>query len=783
MNTDKENRLFELAARLVMHSDQHLFLTGKAGTGKTTFLQNIRRNSRKKMVVLAPTGVAAINAGGVTAHTFFQLPMGAFVPGLDLPDSGQHLFHNRQTLLGNLRLAESKRALMEELELLVIDEVSMLRADMLDAIDVILRQVRRKPRTAFGGLQVLLIGDLFQLPPVVQESEWHFLQQYYASPYFFDAQVFKDCQLQQIELQKIYRQKEALFIDILNKVRHGAMEANDLVLLNSRLLPAPDAGKSEGQSVGRDTIPIVLSTHVRRADAINVKALADLPGPVNEYPATTKGDFNEKSYPADALLSLKPGAQVMIIRNDRGEERRYYNGKIGKVISLSAETVEIQFPDQEKPLKLEKETWRNLRFRLNADSDEIEEEELGSFTQFPLRLAWAITIHKSQGLTFEEAIIDAGAAFATGQVYVALSRLTTLEGLHLRTPITAEQIKTDPRVIAFAEKQSVSGNMEAALEKAEREFLLNNMLSPFRMGHLQEMAERWRLQVTTKKSASQEEKIQFARFLLEACNQLLPVAQKTVDYLHSLQDKAVAEGFRFLRERTQAGADYFCAQINRAVEELDKHARLMHVRKKQQKYLQSLALLKKALVKKIADLALAAKMANGLADGLPVSELLLWLQPAQATTTVQASSALNDEWAPAAEKNRARRPSGETGSALINDNARPSPKEKSSDPVSKKTKPPKGESARLSLALFATGKSMVEIAAERQMAVSTIANHLVDCIGAGTLALEKLVEPEKIDLIRQAIEKAESRQLGLIKGLLDDAIEFHEIKAVLAAEG
>ncbi|MFT4022903.1 MAG: helix-turn-helix domain-containing protein [Flavihumibacter sp.] len=772
MNTDTDNRLFDLASRLVMHADQHLFLTGKAGTGKTTFLQHIRRNSRKKMMVVAPTGVAAINAGGVTAHSFFQLPMGAFVPGTGLPESGLQLFHNKQTLLGNLRLADSKQELIEELELLVIDEVSMLRADMLDAIDAILRHVRRKPRTAFGGVQMLLIGDLFQLPPVVQEAEWQFLGSYYNSPFFFDAQVFKECALLQLELQKIYRQKDAVFIDVLNKLRHGTAAAGDLALLNSRL-------QFTGPAVSPS--PIVLTTHVRRAEAINKKALADLPGPVTEYPSATTGDFNEKSYPADAVLELKPGAQVMIIRNDRAEERRYYNGKIGQVVSLSAETVEISFPDHEDNILLEKETWRNLRFRFNAGSDEIEEEEVGSFTQFPLRLAWAITIHKSQGLTFSSAVIDAGAAFAAGQVYVALSRLTTLDGLYLRTPITADVIKTDPRVTAFAGHTAADDdNMEAALAKAEQEYLLNNILAPFRMGHLHEMAEKWRQQLTAKKTGSQEEKLAFAAHLLECTGQLQSVSQKTVGYLQGLQEKAAAEGFRFLRERTQAGSAYFCQQITRLVDELDTHARLMHVRKKQHKYLQALAAVKKTLVKKTNELQLAARITEGLADGLPIAELLLWLQPARApgdaALQLESQSALTDAWEIDSSPSAARPPSGKK-------TAKSAAKTVADAGSDKKPRPEKGESTRISLSLFLAGKSIAEVATERQMAFSTIANHLVECVGAGTLPLDKLVEQEKSVLIRQAIQQAESRQLGLLKSMLDDSIAFHEIKAVLLADG
>ena len=431
---DTQNDIFAKAVAFVNQTQQPIFLTGKAGTGKTTFLKFIRENSYKKMAITAPTGVAAMNAGGTTLHALFWLPFGVFIEDYPLQwgESDQFIY-NKHRLFSTIKLTKNRRAILQELELLVIDEVSMVRADTLDAIDVILKSVRRDMRP-FGGVQVLFIGDLYQLPPVVQDREWQVLRDYYSSVFFFDAKVFKQQPPVLIELQKIYRQQDSAFINILNKIRNNETTNSDLDELNTHY--KPDFIAPEGEQY------ITLTSHNRLADQINQEKLESLETKLHQIKSIIKDEFQNGLFPAEETLSLRVGAQVMFIKNDVGDERRYFNGKIGTVKDIQVEKhkIIVSFPNGEEDVEVKRETWENIRYSYNKGDDKIEEEVLGTFSQFPLRLAWAITIHKSQGLTFEKAIIDAGTSFAAGQVYVALSRLTGLEGLVLRSRVPSVRI-------------------------------------------------------------------------------------------------------------------------------------------------------------------------------------------------------------------------------------------------------------------------------------------------------------------------------------------------------
>ncbi|RYY81688.1 MAG: helicase, partial [Chitinophagaceae bacterium] len=377
---------------------------------------------------------------------------------------------DRHSLFKNVRFSKDKRQIFEELELLIIDEVSMMRCDMLDAIDAVLRHFRRN-NYPFGGVQMLFIGDLFQLPPVVQNEEWNILQQYYESPFFFSARALKEAPPLYVELKKIYRQNEQQFIDILNRIRNNAATSDDLQTLNARYVP--------------DFVPaandhfITITTHNKRADAINRAELEKLDAPMHTFKAEITGDFSEKSLPTDEVLQLKKGAQVMFIKNDSSAERRYYNGKLGTVKSILNDEIMISFDDGSPELKLEKETWKNIRYTYNKEQDDIDEEELGSFKQYPVRLAWAITVHKSQGLTFNRAIIDAGASFAPGQVYVALSRCTDMQGMYLRSRISPSAIATDARVLSFAQQEPDENTLYARLEQEKYKFWANSLVKLF----------------------------------------------------------------------------------------------------------------------------------------------------------------------------------------------------------------------------------------------------------------------------------------------------------------
>ncbi|MEO6356356.1 MAG: AAA family ATPase, partial [Ferruginibacter sp.] len=459
--TDITNTSFQLASDFVNYTQASLFLTGKAGTGKTTFLKHIKENGVKNTVVVAPTGVAAINAGGTTIHSFFQLPFTPFIP-VSTGYGASDTISDKHSLIGRLRLTNDRKEVMQKLELLIIDEISMVRCDVLDAIDTVLRHVRSQYAAPFGGVQVLLIGDMYQLPPVVKSEEWQLLAPYYKSEYFFNSHVIELQQPVYIELNKIYRQNDGAFVQVLNQVRNNEMDQESYQLLHTRYLPAFYPAREENY--------ITLTTHNSKADTINFKALNELDGKVFSFDATVEGEFYEKAFPADVNLKLKVGTQVMFLKNDIEKVRRYFNGKIGVVEKIEDDKIFVQCRDEPTPIEVKKEKWKNIRYSLDKTTNQIEENEIGSFTQFPLRLAWAITIHKSQGLTFEKAIIDAGEAFAPGQVYVALSRCTTLAGMILHSRINNHSLRNDRRISEFASAQRTSARQLQLLQQAKHLF-------------------------------------------------------------------------------------------------------------------------------------------------------------------------------------------------------------------------------------------------------------------------------------------------------------------------
>ena len=436
MNVIKNEKI-EMLNRFVKNTDVHIFLTGKAGTGKTTFLRNLAVYTYKRMVIVAPTGVAAINAGGVTIHSFFQLPFGPIVP-----DSGAVSKSLPVSGLNAQKLNKTKLKIMRSLDLLVIDEISMVRADLLDAVDAVLRKARRNSK-AFGGVQLLMIGDIQQLAPVARPNEWELLQPFYKSVYFFDSHVLQKNPYICIELDHIYRQNDGAFIEILNQVRNNCLDDKNLTLLNSRYIPNFNPHDNEGY--------ITLTTHNYQADDINESILKMLDSEMLTFEANVEGVFPENAYPTKEILELKVGAQVMFVKNDPSSEKQYYNGKIGKIISYSKDDG-LQVQSDDDIINVTPVKWQNFEYTLNEETNEIEEKEIGSFTQIPLKTAWAITVHKSQGLTFEKVILDAEMAFAHGQVYVALSRCTSLEGLVLKSKISRSVLLNDNVINAYVDR-------------------------------------------------------------------------------------------------------------------------------------------------------------------------------------------------------------------------------------------------------------------------------------------------------------------------------------------
>ena len=450
---DTQNKEFQDALNLIQYTRQSVFLTGKAGTGKSTFLRYICEHTKKKHVVLAPTGIAAINAGGSTMHSFFKLPFYPFLP--DNPDFSLQ----RGRIHEFFKYTKPHRKLLEELELIIIDEISMVRADIIDAVDRILRVYSRNLREPFGGKQILLVGDVFQLEPVVKGDEREILNRFYPTPYFFSARVFNQIDLVSIELQKVYRQTDATFVGVLDHIRNNTVGATDLQLLNTRYGTQIEESEAD--------MYITLATRRDNVDHINDKKLAELPGEPVTFSGEITGDFPESSLPTSQELVLKPGAQIIFIKNDF--DRRWVNGTIGIISGFDPfeETLYV-ITDDGKECDVKRESWRNIRYKYNEEKKQIEEEELGTFTQYPIRLAWAITIHKSQGLTFSRAVIDfTGGVFAGGQAYVALSRCTSLEGIQLKKPVSRADVFVRPEIIGFAERFNNRQAIDRALKQAQ----------------------------------------------------------------------------------------------------------------------------------------------------------------------------------------------------------------------------------------------------------------------------------------------------------------------------
>ncbi len=463
---DENNAEFSYATDLVLYTSQMLYLTGRAGTGKTTFLRNLKKVCNKKMVILAPTGVAAINAGGQTIHSFFQVKPGIYVPGdgrfKTMKQAGTE---EGGSIFDHFRYQHEKLEIIRNMELLVIDEVSMVRCDLLDVVDTLLRVVRNKPFVPFGGVQMVLIGDAFQLPPIVKDDDWNILGRFYENPFFFSSKAVLQSMPVYVELKKVYRQTDLEFIGLLNRIRINELHETDLHLLNSRFL--------HGFSPENEKDYIILATHNRMVEEINSRRLAEIREEEYSFMASVIGIFPPGSFPADENLHLKPTAQVMFLRNDWA--RGYYNGKIGHVLEINEDSLLVELPEG-NVVEVEKELWENVRYTWNARENKVDEESIGSFKQYPLKLAWAITVHKSQGLTFEKVIADLGEAFAPGQVYVALSRCTTFEGLWMRSKLYERAIRCHPEVIDFSMNETDAALILDMVKKGKSTYLLRKVL-------------------------------------------------------------------------------------------------------------------------------------------------------------------------------------------------------------------------------------------------------------------------------------------------------------------
>lgn len=534
---------------LVENTNRSLFLTGKAGTGKTTFLNSFIRKTQKKHIVVAPTGIAAINAGGVTIHSMFGLPLRPFLPTLERTDGS--LANNIADLMHHFKYRKDKIKLLREIEIIIIDEVSMLRADVLDMMDFSLRHVRRNPQK-FGGVQMLFIGDLYQLPPVVRDE--NILSSYYKSPFFFDSYALRELPLITLELTTVYRQKDEKFLEILNDIRDGDLRDIDFDALNERYHPDFEPGEESY---------VYLTSHNRMADAINQKKLDSLPGKLFKFHADIQGNFNENQFPNDEVLELKAGAQIMFIRNDASADKKYFNGKLAEIVDLNEDEISVLIDGDAEIYSLKRETWDQKKYSLDENKN-ITEDILGSFVQFPIRLAWAVTIHKSQGLTFDRLIIDAQKSFASGQVYVALSRCRTLEGIVLKSKITPESIISDRRVSTFQDETHANDRLDEILNSEKYDYSISKIISRIDCNWFKPAIEKWYKTVKTSKFLDKEKAQNLYLLLKNNIENYISIFNKFEKILQQKKRKFMEgdEEWTEVERKARGAVNFFFTNVN-----------------------------------------------------------------------------------------------------------------------------------------------------------------------------------------------------------------------------
>ncbi len=811
------NPELQLATEFVQFTNRNVFLTGRAGTGKTTFLHQLKKSSPKRMVVVAPTGVAAINAGGVTIHSFFQMPFGPFIPGAKRADD-----ESSQNGKPIFKLSREKVNIIKSIDLLVIDEVSMVRADLLDGIDEVLRRykVRSKP---FGGVQLLMIGDLNQLAPVVKDEEWSMLRNHYSTPFFFGSRALQQTDYVSIELKHIFRQSDRNFIELLNKVRENALDAETLNLLNSRYVSNYAVNAPDGF--------ITLTTHNYQALAINEKKLNALQGSVAHFKAEVKGDFPEYMYPTEFNLGLKVGAQVMFVKNHSSPEKLYYNGKIGTIIDIDEDIITVECPGDHSPIEVGKEEWQNCKYSLNEAALEIEESVIGTFLQHPLKLAWAITIHKSQGLTFEKVIIDAKSAFAFGQVYVALSRCKTFEGLFLNSKIGESSIKTDASIRSFTREIEENPPSKQVLTDSKLAYQQTLVFELFDFGYIAN-ALKFLIKQANENIASIDAVLveTLESILLQFSVELFDVNEKFKFQLQQLfSTKQGIESNPVLIDRISKASEYYCNKFDTILVQPIKALSIESDNKTVKKTLFD------SLKRLTAEINIKQSCLNEAAKGFSVKGYLntkvkASIEPANfkaerkpksevsyGTTNGQLYGILKqwrDSKADEIDVNDFQVVPYKTLKQISEEQPCTKAELKKIKGVGKKkveqygmeileiirdyrkekglaipnelidtivpNKPIKADTKEVSLQFFRDGLSIKEIALKRNFSEGTIFGHIAHFVIENEVEIEILVSPEKVKNITSFFETATNTSLSSAKFDLGDDYSYNEIRLVMS---
>ena len=741
--------------RFINQTQRSVFLTGKAGTGKTTLLREIIETTHKNTVVVAPTGIAALNAGGVTIHSMFQLPFGGFIPDNSAPDFLESTkFETKATLRRHFKMSGLKKSVIRNMELLIIDEVSMLRADLLDAMDFMMQTVRKRNQP-FGGVQVLFIGDLLQLPPVIRDDEWYTLKKYYKGKFFFHSHVVQQNPPLYIELDKIFRQTDDAFISVLNNLRNNQISKEDIAALNQYVQPDFDLKANKGY--------ITLTTHNVKADSMNTEALEALEGKEWKYSPEITGDFPDKIFPLDEILRLKEGAQIMFVKNDLSFDKKYFNGKMGVVKSLSAKEILVHFPEENKTIEVEKYEWQNIRYKVNDTTKEIEEEVLGTFVHYPIKLAWAITVHKSQGLTFDKAALDVSQVFLPGQAYVALSRLRSLNGLILLSPLQMNGISNDQDVMDYSLNKASETHLENALHFETKNFIHQYLVQTFDWADL---AQEWRnhqFSYNEKSEVSSKAKYSYwAKEQTERIEKVVDPAKKFIQQLNVLFSQETVD-LNHISDRMQAAYTYFFNPMDELVFEILWKLEEVKRLKKAKAYFEELVLLEELQTKAVLRLMKAKLLIETVVAGETISKEKLTspdikLYVSRKVAAIQATFK-------------------KVNANLIEDDLdeeRYLPKKKTKSPTKKTT-------VEETYDLWKQNNSIAEIASIRVLTKQTIYGHFVKLIQSEKVAIEDIIPSDTLDELAAAFKDYKEESLNALMEKHGDKFSWEEARMFKAS--
>ncbi|WP_343696141.1 helix-turn-helix domain-containing protein [Flavobacterium sp.] len=745
--------------QFINQTQKSIFLTGKAGTGKTTLLREIIATTYKNTVVVAPTGIAALNAGGVTIHSMFQLPFSAFIPSYE--ESSQFTetvkFENKESLRRHFKMNNVKRNVIRNMELLIIDEVSMLRADLLDAIDFMMQTVRRNTK-AFGGVQVLFIGDLLQLPPVIRDEEWRVLRNYYKGKFFFHSHVIQQNPPLYIELSKIYRQSDDTFISVLNNLRNNQITQQDIQVLNQYVKPDFDLKMNPGY--------ITLTTHNAKADAINEQAINDLAGKEFTYLPLVVGDFPEKIFPVEENLKLKVGAQIMFVKNDLSFDKRYFNGKMGVIKSLSDQEIFVHFPEENKTIEVEKYEWKNIRYKVNELTKEIEEEVLGTFAHYPIKLAWAITVHKSQGLTFEKAALDVSQVFLPGQAYVALSRLTSLNGLILLSTMQMNGLSNDQDVMDYALNKATEDDLKNSLHFETKNFIHNYLINSFNWVDLAQEWRNHRFSYNENAVASEKSKHSvWAHKRMDTIEALTDPSQKFIQQLNKIFSKETVD-LLFVRERVVAAYDYFFKPMDKLVSDLLSKMAEIQKFKKVKEFYEELSLLDDLQTKAVLRLMKARLLVDIVVSRETISKESLTSPTIKNYKTDKISKIREEFKMTNTDMFQVEEPVMRYSSKKVDKTTEKGPKKTTIEETHE---------------LWLAKNSVEDIARLRKLTVQTIESHLTKLIQEKKVDIADVLPYDKILALREAFEFYQEETLSPLKEKYGDEFTWDELRMFKAS--